>query len=82
MITPEEQERPSRRASKIIAAVEKRGGFILKCGCFVPVRAKCLRQMMAWTSPEEVIELEGNLTREHERDPVQGKCNAHVRLRV
>lgn len=61
-----EVERPRRRAAKLIAAVERNGGFLLSCGCLVPCAAGSLRRLMEWTSPEIVIELAVELASGHE----------------
>jgi len=62
-------ESPSRKASKMISKVEKDGGYVLKCGCFVAARSVELRKMVMNCGPEAVIDVEAEVFRGHEPGP-------------
>lgn len=58
-------DRPRKLAARVIREVEENGGFKLKCGCFIAMKASDLRRLMEVISPETVIELKSKLTDDH-----------------
>lgn len=63
-------DRPRKLAARVIREVEENGGFKMKCGCFIAMKASDLRRLMETCSPEVVIELKSKLTDDHSHETV------------
>jgi len=51
------EERPRRRAARVIRQVEVHGGFPLSCGCVLSCSAVEMRRLMELTGPETILEI-------------------------
>ena len=55
-----------RKAAKLIALMERQGGLLLECDCFVSVQAGEMRKLMSVSSPEDVLDaIEGVRCEQH-----------------
>jgi hypothetical protein len=55
-----------QKAAKAIARTEKDGGYALRCGCFVHVRAPDLRRLLEMSGPQAVLDVEREVRTSHE----------------